>query len=76
MVFMLIHSPLVGPFTWSLVAEELRARGQEMFVPTLSRFVSLVGPNYVPDISVGVNPILLPVAVRYPPFDEANQPLP
>ncbi len=36
MVFMLIHSPLVGPFTWSLVAEELRARGQEVFVPTLS----------------------------------------
>ena len=36
MVFMLIHSPLVGPFIWSLVAEELRARDREVIVPTLS----------------------------------------
>jgi pimeloyl-ACP methyl ester carboxylesterase len=36
MVFMLIHSPLVGPFTWSLVAEELHARDREVIVPTLS----------------------------------------
>ncbi len=25
--FVLIHSPLVGPLTWSLVAEDLRRRG-------------------------------------------------
>jgi hypothetical protein len=32
----LIHSPLVGPFTWSLVAEELRQRGIETVVPALA----------------------------------------
>jgi alpha-beta hydrolase superfamily lysophospholipase len=32
----LVHSPLVGPFTWSLVAEELGARGLSVAVPTLT----------------------------------------
>ncbi len=31
----LIHSPLVGPLTWSLVAAELYQRGIETVVPTL-----------------------------------------
>lgn len=31
----LIHSPLVGPFTWSLVAQELRSRNIEVVVPIL-----------------------------------------
>ena len=35
--FVLIHSPLVGPFTWSLVAEELRHRGIAVVVPVLSQ---------------------------------------
>lgn len=34
--FVLIHSPLVGPTTWSLVADLLRQRGIEAIVPTLS----------------------------------------
>src|SRR5260221_13216566 len=34
--FALIHSPLVGPITWKPVAEELRQRGIEAVVPTLS----------------------------------------
>ncbi len=34
-VFVLIHSPLVGPLTWSLVAEDLRRRGIEVVVPVL-----------------------------------------
>jgi len=34
-VFVLIHSPLVGPLTWSRVAEEMRGRGLEVAVPTL-----------------------------------------
>lgn len=34
-VFVLIHSPLVGPFTWALTAEALRQRGVEVVVPTL-----------------------------------------
>lgn len=34
-VFALIHSPVVGPFTWELVAEALRRRGFEVLVPDL-----------------------------------------
>jgi len=34
-IFVLIHSPLVGPLTWSLVAEDLRRRGIEVVVPVL-----------------------------------------
>jgi hypothetical protein len=33
--FILIHSPLVGPDTWSLVAEALRRRGHTASVPAL-----------------------------------------
>ena len=32
---MLIHSPLVGPLTWKLVAEEMRQRDLDAVVPTL-----------------------------------------
>ncbi len=32
----LIHSPLIGPFTWSLVAQELRAGGFDVLVPVLT----------------------------------------
>ena len=31
----LIHSPLVGPLTWSRVADEMQARGLKVLVPTL-----------------------------------------
>ncbi len=34
-VFVLIHSPLVGPLTWSPVTEDLRRRGFEVVVPVL-----------------------------------------
>jgi len=34
-LFVLIHSPLVGPYTWSLVAEELQRRGIDVLVPVL-----------------------------------------
>jgi hypothetical protein len=34
-LFVLIHSPLVGPLTWKLVAEEMRQRGMEVIIPTL-----------------------------------------
>jgi hypothetical protein len=33
--YVLIHSPLVGPLTWSRVAEEMRERGLGVLVPTL-----------------------------------------
>jgi hypothetical protein len=33
--FTLVHSPLVGPFTWSFVRDELGRRGHRVEVPTL-----------------------------------------
>jgi hypothetical protein len=33
--FVLVHSPLVGPLTWSLVAEALHQRGLDAVVPVL-----------------------------------------
>jgi pimeloyl-ACP methyl ester carboxylesterase len=34
-VFVLIHSPLVGPSAWRLVARELERRGRQVVVPSL-----------------------------------------
>lgn len=34
-VYILIHSPLVGPLTWQPVAAEMRQRGLEVLTPTL-----------------------------------------
>ncbi len=34
-VFVLVHSPLVGPLTWSLVVQELRQREIDIVVPAL-----------------------------------------
>jgi pimeloyl-ACP methyl ester carboxylesterase len=42
MVFVLVHSPLVGPSTWSPVARELERRGRQAVVP------SLLGPAGAP----------------------------
>ncbi len=33
--FVLIHAPLAGPVTWSLVAKELHSKGHEVVVPSL-----------------------------------------
>ena len=35
-VYTLIHSPLVGGLTWTLVAQELSARGYPVAVPHLA----------------------------------------
>jgi hypothetical protein len=35
-LFVLVHSPLVGPLTWRLVASELRRRDEEILIPTLA----------------------------------------
>jgi len=32
-LYVLIHSPLVGPLTWKLVADQIRQRGLDVFVP-------------------------------------------
>ncbi len=44
-VFVLIHSPLVGPLTWALVADELRRRGWDALVSEV-RSLEEVGPPY------------------------------
>jgi pimeloyl-ACP methyl ester carboxylesterase len=35
-LMVLVHSPLVGPFTWSLVAKPLQVGGVDVLVPTLT----------------------------------------
>jgi hypothetical protein len=35
-LYVLIHSPLVGPLTWQLVAHEMESRGFEAITPTLT----------------------------------------
>lgn len=35
-LIILVHSPLVGPFTWAPVAQRLRARGHAVLVPALA----------------------------------------
>lgn len=35
-LIVLVHSPLVGPFTWSLVAQQLQADGFDVLVPVLT----------------------------------------
>lgn len=35
MMFVLIHSPLVGPLTWTLVADQMRQRGLDVLTPIL-----------------------------------------
>ena len=34
-IFLLLHSPLVGPYTWIPVAEELQRKGYRTVVPSL-----------------------------------------
>jgi hypothetical protein len=43
-MYILIHSPLVGPMTWSLVAADVQARGLKVLVPTLEDFPSSSTP--------------------------------
>ena len=35
-VYVLIHSPLVGPLTWSLVAGQMRRHGLDVMIPSLT----------------------------------------
>jgi hypothetical protein len=34
-IYLLIHSPLVGRLTWTLVAEQMQQRGSRVIVPDL-----------------------------------------
>jgi pimeloyl-ACP methyl ester carboxylesterase len=45
-VFVLIHSPLVGPTTWSPVARALERRGREAVVPSLLGVAEAAPPQW------------------------------
>ena len=47
-VFVLVHSPSVGPKTWASVAAELRSAGNEVVVPSLLS-VATAPPPYWPE---------------------------
>lgn len=51
-VFVLMHSPLVGPTTWARVADELGRRGRESVVPSLLGVAEAQAPQWrrVPEI--------------------------
>jgi pimeloyl-ACP methyl ester carboxylesterase len=44
--YVLIHSPLVGPLTWSLVAAEMRQRGLDVIVPVLEDSPASTAPYW------------------------------
>jgi pimeloyl-ACP methyl ester carboxylesterase len=44
--FVLIHSPLLGPASWSLVAHELQRHGHEAVVPSLRGIASAPEPQW------------------------------
>jgi pimeloyl-ACP methyl ester carboxylesterase len=46
LVFVLVHSPLVGPSTWSPVARELERRGHRVIVPSLLGDASAPPPQW------------------------------
>jgi pimeloyl-ACP methyl ester carboxylesterase len=45
-LFVLIHSPLVGPTTWSEVARELERRGRQAVVPSLLGVAEAPAPQW------------------------------
>jgi pimeloyl-ACP methyl ester carboxylesterase len=47
-VFVLVHSPSVGPMTWSSVAAELRSDGNDVVVPSLLT-VAAASPPFWPE---------------------------
>ena len=52
-VFVLVHSPSVGPGTWTPVAERLRAQGATVVVPSLTG-VGVGGPPFWPRVAAAV----------------------
>jgi hypothetical protein len=56
-VFVLIHSPSVGPATWSAVADRLESRGHEVIVPSLLA-VGDGGPPFWPRVVESVHAAL------------------
>ena len=51
--FVLIHAPLAGPVTWSLVADKLRSRSHDVIVPSLPDAAE-ASPPYWPRYAAAV----------------------
>ncbi len=67
-VYILIHSPLVGPLTWTLVTDQLRQRGLDVLVPFLEDSADSTEPfwkQHAASVSAGLaqipqtNPVTL-----------------
>jgi hypothetical protein len=56
-VWVLVHSPSVGPLTWQPVAERLRARGHDCLVPSLLD-VARAGAPFWPHVVEQVNAVV------------------
>lgn len=56
-IWVLVHSPSVGPSTWEPVAHRLRARGHDAVVPSLLD-VAQAGPPFWPRVAEDVNAAL------------------
>lgn len=52
--FVLVHSPLVGPATWTGVADVLRARGHDVVVPSLVAAITAGPPFAAPAVETVV----------------------
>lgn len=52
--FVLVHSPLIGPATWTGVAQVLRARGDDVVVPSLVAAITTGPPFAVPAVEAVV----------------------
>src|SRR4051794_29906366 len=64
-VFVLVHSPLVGPGTWAPVAEQLTRRGATVIVPSLAG-VELAGPPFWPFVAERVGAAIAELPAQRP----------
>jgi len=64
-LIVLIHSPLVGPFTWSLVAKSLQADGFDVLVPVLTDSGE-TPPPYWQQHAVSMQQALVPIPPERP----------
>lgn len=65
MKFILIHSPLVGPFTWYTVARSLQERGHTTIIPRLLDNADITAPYWQQEVSSIVDQVEL--QTLYPP---------
>jgi pimeloyl-ACP methyl ester carboxylesterase len=64
-LIVLVHSPLVGPFTWSLVAKALQADGFDVLVPVLTDSGKMP-PPYWQQHAVSVRQVLASIPPERP----------